>query len=162
MVIEHHGDQQDEGDCKVHQACQQAGDRHQETGEIHLCDEVCIANQAVAGFRQRKGEQLPWKQSAVGENRIWHPIRRHLGKPPEDYAEDHHGHKRLKKSPSGAEGRLLVSDLDIAPAEEVKQLAIFPKTSEIQHAQTATGLDVRDAELSVRCSYALQQLANAP
>ena len=42
-------------------------------------------------------------------------------------AEHHHGAEGLNDGPGSAERGLFVTHLDVAPDEEVEQLAVFPK-----------------------------------
>ena len=64
------------------------------------------------------------------EDGIRKAIRGHPGQMAKEQAEHHHGHERLNNGPARTQGGLLVTDFDVAPNQEIKQLAIFPKLPE--------------------------------
>src|SRR5713226_7715885 len=72
-------------------------------------------------------EQLPRQQRAVSKNRIRKAVGRDAGQIAKEQTEDHHHEERLNDGPRGAQYRLLVAHLDVAPNQKVKQLAVLPK-----------------------------------
>ena len=65
----------------------------------------------------------------------------HFGHAAEEDAEDDHLRERLQHGPGGAEDGLLVADFDVAPDEEIEQLAIAPHLGEIDDLPAGPGLD---------------------
>ena len=72
---------------------------------------------------------------------------RDMGQAPQKDGKYDHHHEGLQDSPGGPQRRLFVTHFDIAPNQEVEQLAIFPDLLEIQQPHSARGLDVRDGPL---------------
>ena len=87
---------------------------------------ILAAAHALAGRGDRIGKKKPGQQAGEDEQRIGSSSRRHLGNTTEEQAEDHHRGERLQDRPRGAEDRLLVANLDVAPGEEEKQFAVTP------------------------------------
>ena len=52
-------------------------------------------------------------------------------------AEYHHREERLNDGPGGAQRSLFIAYLDVAPDEEIKQLAVFPKLVELERDPAA-------------------------
>jgi hypothetical protein len=69
--------------------------------------------------------------------------------PAKKQAEDQHGKKRLQNGPGRANSGLFISNFDVAPDEEIKQLAVFPKFIDGQNPPTAGRSDSRDGELGL-------------
>ncbi len=65
-------------------------------------------------------------------------------KRPKNEGENHHAHERLQNGPGRADGRLLVADLDLAPDEEIDQLAVFPELGEGDGPPASGGSDAQD------------------
>src|ERR1019366_9878938 len=99
--------------------------------KIYLGDHLLLLNHDIGGVLQRRSKVHPGKQRAVVKNWIGQPMRIHLGQFSEEKTENNHGHKRLNDSPGGANGGLLVANLDVAPDKEVKQLASRPQLLEV-------------------------------
>ena len=94
----------------------------------------------------------PWaknvqgKQAAVGEERVRQPVGGHPGEPAEEDREDHHRHEGLQDRPGGAERGLLVAHLDVAPDQEVEQLAVLPELPELEAGETPPRFDHQNGE----------------
>ncbi len=72
------------------------------------------------------------QQSRVGKHRVGQPVRGHLGQPPKEDTEDHHGEEWLHHRPSSPKYGLLVSYLDVAPPEEEQQDSIVSEVCEAE------------------------------
>ena len=84
------------------------------------------------------------------------PFGRQFGDPAEDDRENHHGEERSEQRPDDADGGLLVADEDVAPGEEVEELAVAPQVAPVVLLRPA-GFDdermcVGHTRLSVTCS----------
>src|SRR5262245_9686840 len=83
-------------------------------------------------------KQLPRQQGAETEDWIRNSIGRHFGEATKEQAKNEHHEKRLNDGPGCAQYRLFVANFDIAPGQEVQQLAILP-----QFAKTDCGPTTR-------------------
>ena len=102
-----------------------------EAREIDLGDHVAAGDHRAAGNAQRSGEELPGQHGGIGEDRVRHAIGGHLGKIAKEDGENHHGHERFEDRPQDAEHRLLVTHFQIAPGEEIDQLAVDPQVVKV-------------------------------
>ena len=100
--------------------------RNEQPREIHLRDDVLVAAERRAAAAQRRREVGPRHERRQREDRVGQAVGRHLRQLAEEDREDDHRHQRLDDRPGGAEHRLLVADLDVAPDEEIQQLAVRP------------------------------------
>ncbi len=84
----------------------------------------------------------------------------------EKEAENQHRQKRLQHGPGGADRRLLVTDFDVAPDEEIEQLAKLPQFREGQHPPAAGRRDAEhrngDARRACACCDAWQHSLRWP
>ena len=147
-VPDHHDDQNRPGDRKIDQARSDRGSRNHHPRKIHLGDDGGVAQHAVAADGYGVGEERPWKQSRVRENRIRNSVRWHLGQPAEDKREHQHREQRLKNRPGGAEQSLLVADLHVTPDQEIEEIAVAPEVEEVQPDPSPAG-DDRNERLRV-------------
>jgi hypothetical protein len=74
-----HSYQEDERNCEVDQAREDARKRNDQPREIDLRDKTLVSDDTVAGFGESIGEQLPGQKSGIAEQWIWNPVGRHLG-----------------------------------------------------------------------------------
>ncbi len=125
-------EQHDKGQHEIDHAGEHGGDRHGQPREIDLRDQVGAAHQAVGGLGQPVGKECPGHQRRVGEDRIGDAVRRHARQAAKEEAEDHHGQEGLDDGPGRAQHRLLVAHLDVAPGQEVEQLAIVPQLAQLE------------------------------
>ncbi len=121
--------------------------KHQ-AGKIDLGDHVLLVHHHAGGVLQRAGKVHPGKQGAVVKDGIRQPVRIHLGQFAEEKAEHHHGHEGLNHRPGRADGGLLVANLDVAPDEEIEQLARRPKLLEIDVQPPARRSDPQHRRLN--------------
>ena len=70
--------------------------------------------------------------------------------PVEHQREDDHGQERLQDGPDDPEHGLFVADEDIAPGEEVEQLAVRPQFAQVKSSPTALVLVDHEA-ITRRC-----------
>src|SRR5438067_2328774 len=73
------------------------------------------------------GKERPRQQAAVAEDGVGYSVGWDPGEVPEDDGEDGHRQQGLKDRPRSPQHRLLVAHLDVAPGQEVEQLAIAPQ-----------------------------------
>jgi hypothetical protein len=85
---------------------------------------MTVSDDAVTASGERLGEVVPWQQRGVGKNRIRDPLGRYLGQFSKKNVENDHEEKRLNNSPEDTQNRLLVSNLNVTPNEEIQQFAI--------------------------------------
>ena len=79
---------------------------------------MSIADEAVAGPAEGRGEELPGQQAREHDERVGHVAGWHLGELAENKREQNRLDRRLDHRPSDTEDRLFVTDLDVAPREE--------------------------------------------
>src|SRR5262249_22946955 len=138
---DHHRGQETDGDQEIDQAGHDGAGRDDQAREIDFGDQVGVADQAVAGFGERGGEELPGQQSGEHEQRVWDVGgRRQLGDFAEHEREHDHRDERPDQGPGDADDSLFVADEDVAPGEEIEQLAVPPKVAPVL-ALGAAGLD---------------------
>ena len=130
-----------EADGKVHEARKNGGDGKNEAGEIHLGNEALVFDHHVGSHRESAGEIGPGNKSGKVENGIGQAVRGQLGKAAKEKCENQHGKYRLKDNPKDADGGLLIADLDVAPNEEIKELAVLPDFVEVKLEEAAGRLD---------------------
>ena len=94
------------------------------------------------------GEEGPGHQRGESENWIRNAVRRDLGEPAEEKTEDYHREKRLNDGPGGAQRRLFVPDLYVAPDEEVQKLAVLPQFTQLQRYPSMRRLNAKDRQVS--------------
>ncbi len=150
LVEQHQHRQQAEGDGEIHQPGGHAGERHHQAREVHLGNQVAVGHQALAGLGQGVGEQPPGQQRRQGEDRVGHAAGRQLQEVAEDQAEQPHGEQGLQDRPGGPQGGLLVAHLDIAPGEEVEQLAVAPQVAQLQREPAFGGQNLDFLDFSRR------------
>jgi hypothetical protein len=142
---EHHAEQHHEREGEIDERREDRGDRRDQARKIDLGDQVLVVNEAVPGCGERRGEELPGHECAVGRDCVGDPLRRgHVPGPqqePEQQREDHHRHQRLNHRPRDPEQRLLVADLEIAKGEEADQLAVAPELGQVDRDPAPTGAD---------------------
>ena len=68
-------------------------------------------------------------------------IRRKLGEPTEEQSEDEHAEDRLQDDPQNADRSLFVTDLDVAPNEEIEEFSVGPDFAEAKLEEAAGRLD---------------------
>ena len=83
-------------------------------------------------------------------------------RPSKKEAEDEHGCQRLQDCPGRAQDRLLVPDLDVAPGQEEKELAIAPEFPQIEEVPAVTTLDDRHGQGSRRTMLGRSRTQLAP
>ena len=100
-------------------------ERHEQPRKVHLRDELLAADHATPDAPATAvAEVRPRHERREREERVRHAVGRHVREAAEEDREDHHRHHRLEDGPRGAEHGLLVAHLDVAPDEEVQQLAV--------------------------------------
>ena len=151
----HQPEQHDEGDAEVDQPREHGRDGDDEAREVDLGEQVGVAHEAQSRSVTGAGEEVPGQQAAEAEDRVRARRRAGLLIPQrlvEDDREDDHREERLQHGPGDAQHRLLVADEDVAPGEEVEQLAVLPELAQLERRPAALALDTYEA-LFERHSY---------
>ena len=73
---------------------------------------------------------LPRKERTIDEDWIRNAVRRNLSELAEEQTEHNHHEERLNDGPGSAQRGLLVANLNVAPGQEVEQLAIVPQLAQ--------------------------------
>ena len=81
-------------------------------------------------FCRLLAEVHPGKKRAVIEDGVGLPSEGTWTKRPKKSVKTQHGHEWLQNGPGRADGGLLVADLDLAPDEEIDQLAVLPQLAQ--------------------------------
>src|SRR5262249_15284713 len=92
---------------------------------------------------ERGGEVHPGDQRGVSEDRVGQAFGRYASQAAEEDAEDDHRHEWLDHRPGRADRGLLIADLEIAPDEEVEQLAVLPELTQVETNPAAGWADQR-------------------
>ena len=87
------------------------------------------------------GEVGPGNKRREIENWIGQTVGGKLGQAAEEKSENTHGHERLEDNPSDADDGLFVADFNVAPDEEVEELAVSPDFGEAKLEKAARGLN---------------------
>ena len=103
-------------------------------GKIHFLEHAGALYQAVSRLRESVGKERPGDQGRKCKDGIGNAVRRHLRQIPKKQAEYKHGQEGLQNGPQSTQGCLLVSDLNVTPAEKVEQFAVLPEFTQIQCA----------------------------
>src|SRR6267143_5959544 len=131
----------DEADGEVHKAGKRGRNGKNEAREINLGDEPLVVDDDVGGHLEGVGEIGPGDESGEVEDGIGEAVGGELGEAAKKESEDEHVENGLQDDPEDADGGLLVADLDIAPDEEVKQLAVCPDFAEAKIEEAAGRLN---------------------
>ena len=75
-------------------------------------------------------EELPRQESTKCEYRIRNSVRAYADEPSKEQTKDQHHQEWLDDGPQRSECSLLVSDFDVAPGEEIEELAILPQLTQ--------------------------------
>lgn len=117
-IPDHHDRKDAQGDQKICESDDDGAGRYDQAREIDFGDHVRVADQAVAGFGQGSGEELPGQHSREHQEGVGHSLRGHFGEPAKDHDENDRGENRTEHRPQHADDCLLVSHKDVAPREE--------------------------------------------
>src|SRR6266403_527950 len=134
-----------EADGEVHEAGERAGNGKNEAREIHFGDEALVFDDYVGGGLEGIGEVGPGNERGEIENRIRQAVGGELGETAEEQSEDQHVENRLENHPEDADGGLFVADLDVAPDEKIKELAVGPDFAEAKLEEAARRFDADGA-----------------
>src|SRR5712692_7256285 len=130
-----------EADGEVHEAGKSGGDGEDEAREIHLGDEALVFDDDVGSGLEGGGEVGPGDERGEIEDGVGQAVGRELRKAAEEKSEDEHVEDGLKDNPEDADGGLFVADFDVAPHEEIQQLAVSPHFAKAQLEEAAGRLD---------------------
>ena len=131
-VPDHQPHQDCETDEEIHEGDHHRRDRHDQARKIDLADEIGVADEAVRGIGQRGGKEAPGQHAGKDHQRVGRrAVRRQLGQLAEDDGEHHHRQERPDQRPGGPDHRLLVAHRDVAPSQDLKQLAVSPQVTPI-------------------------------
>src|SRR5216683_3071888 len=130
-----------EADGEVHQAGKSGGNGKNEAREINFGDEGLAVHDDVGGHLEGVGEVGPGDESGEIKNGIGEAVGRELGEAAEKEGEDEHVEDGLENDPQDADDGLFVADFDVAPDEEVKELAVGPDFTEAKLEKAARRLD---------------------
>ncbi len=122
----------DEADQEIDERHDHRRRRHDQPRKIHLADQVGIADQAVRRLAQAAREEGPGQHPREHHQRVRGvAVGGQLGDAAEDDGKDHHRQNRPDHRPGRADDRLLVAHRDIAPRQDVEQLAIAPQVAPV-------------------------------
>src|SRR5262249_32026661 len=134
----------DEADGEVDESGEDGRKGEDEAREIDFGDDALIVDDDVGSGLQGGGEIDPGDERGKVEDGIGKASGRKLGETSEEKSEHDHGEKRLKHDPGDADDGLLVADFDVAPDEEVEELAVAPKLAEAKLESRGGRLDAHD------------------
>src|SRR5690242_13734242 len=128
-------------DGKVHKTRKNGRNGENEAREIDFGDEVLAFDDDVGGGGERGSEIGPGDERGEIKDGVREAVGGQLRKAAEKESEDEHVENGLQDDPEDADGGLFVADLDVAPDEEVKQLAVGPDFAETQLEEAAGRLN---------------------
>ena len=131
----------DEADGEVHEAGKSGGDGEDEAREIHFGDEALVFDDDVGGGLERVGKVGPGDERGEVEDGVGQAVGGELGEAAEEKSEDEHVEDGLENDPEDADGGLFVAYLDVAPDEEIEELAISPYFAEANLEEAAGRLN---------------------
>ncbi|HSU65293.1 MAG TPA: hypothetical protein VLJ39_00350 [Tepidisphaeraceae bacterium] len=146
MKPDHEADHEDQRDGHVQQRAADDGTRDVQSREVNLGEQVLLAEQRHPAGVQCGREELPGEQGGKDEHRILRSPDRpeaafESGRVSEHHREQDHVEQRLQHDPARPEDRLLISDLDVAPDEEVEQFARVKQLGPVDPDPPAAGLE---------------------
>ena len=130
-VDPHEHTQHAQADEEVEQAGAGGADGDAHAREVDLGDQVLVADHALGGRADGVGEKGPGQKAGKDKQRVGDGRIRLGCHPRQEQREHRHGRQRLQDGPGGAENRLLVTDLDVAPDEEIQQFPVAPQFAKI-------------------------------
>ena len=131
----------DESNAEIDERGAHRRQREHQPGKVDLGNDVLVAHHDIGAAAERAGKISPGNQRGEIEDRIRQPLGRQLSQPAEENCEDAHGHERLDNDPEDADDGLLVTYLDVAPDEEIKEFAIGPEFAQVEIKQAARRLN---------------------
>src|SRR6185369_9312056 len=140
--------QNDESYREINEPTQHRRNRHDQTRKVDFSNQVLIADQTIARGSQRVRKDLPRKQRAKSKHRIGNAVGRHACEPSKEHTENDHHEQRLNDGPRRAQSGLLVVHFEVAPSEEIKQLAIVPEFAQFNPGPRARWCDSKRSRLS--------------
>src|SRR6266404_3359932 len=130
-----------EADGEVHEAGERGGNGKNQAREIHFGDEALIFDHHVGGRQEGVGKVGPGNERGEIKDGIRQTVGGKFGEAAEEQSENQHVENGLENDPQDADGGLFVADLDVAPDEEIEQLAIGPHFAETKLEEAARRLD---------------------
>src|SRR5690606_916114 len=130
-----------EGDEEVDQFRENRGERNDESRKIDFLNHSGIDDETGAGVGHRIGKVGPGDEGDEGENRVGNAVGRNAGEASENDRENDHRENRLDDRPADSEDGLGVADFDVAPDEEVKQVAVSGEFLEVDQLPAAFRFD---------------------
>ena len=132
-----HGDQhQCQHDAEIEGGAQHRCHRCQDAWKIDLVDQHLLIRKAGADADQRTAEELPGGYADQDVKRIGHPIGGKAGQIAQQHRIDRRRHQRRQHDPDSAQIGLFVAGFDVAPEEQVKQIAIGIDLAKVQRGQS--------------------------
>lgn len=128
-------------DTEPEQVRKDIGDRHGQTREIDLSENIGIIHKGVRGLGETVREILPHTSSGQVEKRPRNSVRRDAGDASENYHVHYHRQRRLYYVPYRTEYGLLVLGDDITLDEKGYEVAILPDLTKVHLEEAVPGLD---------------------
>ena len=126
-----HDEQHAECYGEIEERGQRARNRQDEPREVHLADQIGVADKGKARFVQGHAEQIPHEQTSEREQKVGWTSRPRAGDNAEREVQDACCDNRLHHDPADAEHGLPVPQLDVAPRELQDQILEFDELVEI-------------------------------
>ena len=122
--VEHRKDRQlDSKRKQIRRHCYQ---RHDDTREIDLSEDVCIRHKRVRRGVKTRSEITPNGDAQQIEKNSRHSVRRDIGYASENGDIDEHGEHRRNDEPKRSKNGLFVCSAEIALHKEHEHIAISP------------------------------------
>lgn len=131
-VPDHHSGHDDHGDGEIDKTGDDRAGGNDEPGKVDFRDEVGVGDETVARLAEGIGEELPGQHAGHDEERIGDGrVGVELGNAAEDDGENHHSEEGADDSPGDTDDGLFIADEDVAPGEEIEELAKAPEVSPV-------------------------------
>jgi len=149
LIIDHHAEQYHEADEKIDERRDERGRRDDHPGKVNLADQAGVVDQAAGGFAQGVREQGPGQHGRKNHQGVGGTaVAGELGDASEDDGEDGHREQRAYNGPENPDDSLLVTDGDIPPGQDQKELAVAPEISPVVFLRAA-GFDDKHGFLRI-------------
>ncbi len=102
-------------------------------------DRTLVRYEAPTRVCESPGEKIPRKEGRISEDGVGYAVGGNACKLAKKEGEDDHHEDRLDDGPRDAENHLLVTDLDVAPDEEIQEFTMIPQLSQPDSTPSCEG-----------------------
>jgi hypothetical protein len=143
-TVDHHdAAQHHERHREVHHIRARGREWEQEAREVDLADDGSTLHKARRGRGKRSREECPRHDPGEGEDRVWNVVRVDARDSIQEDREDRRQQQGLQDRPQDTQCGLAKAHLQVAPHQEDRELAVFPKLAKLQAREALSGTNDR-------------------